>query len=73
MTDDPQFDFKALPKWQQYAIALVVLVVVVAAAWLTGRDDPIPAWIPRLLVPVLSVLFLVAMILGVIDWWRRRG
>jgi hypothetical protein len=44
-------DLKKLPIRQQYAIAIIVVAVVVAAAWMVGRNRPVPAWINNYLVP----------------------
>jgi hypothetical protein len=62
-----RIDLKKLPVWQQYVIALVVVTIVVAAAWAIGRNTAVPVWITNYFVPlsgwigilVLLYLFLV--------------
>jgi hypothetical protein len=43
-------DLRKLPIWQQYAIALIVVVIVVTAAWMVGHNRPVPAWVNNYLV-----------------------
>jgi hypothetical protein len=41
-----KIDLRKLPIWQQYAIAIII-----AMAWMVGRNWPVPAWINNYLVP----------------------
>jgi peptidoglycan/LPS O-acetylase OafA/YrhL len=65
-------DLRHLPRGTQYVIALTVVAVVVAAAWIVGQDRPVPTWITRFLVPALGVLYLVLTSVAVGSWLRRR-
>jgi hypothetical protein len=59
------------------ALALAVIALVSTAAWWTGRNDPVPAWITTWLVPALGWAWLalagVALASSLADRWRRRG
>jgi len=59
-------DLKRLPRWLQYAIALAVTAVVVALAWQTGKDRPVPGWIQDYLVPALGWIGLILLATGVL-------
>jgi hypothetical protein len=43
-------DLMKLPLWQRYVISVVIVTIVVAAAWMVGRNQPVPAWINSYLV-----------------------
>jgi len=60
------------PKRVQYAIAVAVMVPIATLGWIVGKDNPVPAWITELLIPVLSVIALIFMGILVVDWVRRR-
>jgi hypothetical protein len=68
-------DLRRLPRWQQYVIALTVTAGVVAAAWLVGGDEPVPAWASGWLVPALGWLVLAvgagALGMRLLDRLRR--
>jgi hypothetical protein len=55
-------DLTTLPVWLQYSISLLVVAIVVAAAWLVGRNNPVPAWIMTYLVPVMGWTYVVLFI-----------
>lgn len=61
-----------LPQWLQYGIALAITAVVVAAAWIVGRDQPVPAWIETYLIPGLAWFGLILIAIVVADWFRQR-
>ena len=67
-----KIDLTQLPKWQQYLIALVIVAIVVAAALVTGKDNPVPAWISQYLIPGLGWLGLILILLAVGDWVGKR-
>lgn len=72
MPDQP-IDLRRLPTWLQYLIALSVVALVGGAAWLAGRDRPVPFWITHYLVPALGVIYLVLLVARLARWaWRRR-
>jgi hypothetical protein len=52
-------DLITLPVWLQYCISLVVVAIVVAAAWLVGRNNSVPAWIMTYLIPILGWAFII--------------
>jgi peptidoglycan/LPS O-acetylase OafA/YrhL len=56
---------------RQYALALVVVAIVSALAWVVGRDDPVPAWIEDALIPALGVLLIVAVVARIVIALRR--
>lgn len=69
-----QFDLRRIPSWVQWMLSLSIVVFVSLAAWLVGRDQPIPAWINSALIPGLGWLYIgVFIILGVglLKRWRR--
>jgi len=51
-------DLTTLPNWSQYFISLVVVAIVVSAAWFVGRNQPIPDWVEAYLVPWLGWAFI---------------
>lgn len=65
-------DLRTLPVWLQYLIALTVAAMVMAAAWLVGRDEPVPYWIKNYLVPALGWIYLLLLAIVIIDWLRKR-
>jgi uncharacterized membrane protein len=65
-------DLTRLPQWLQYLIAVAIIAVVVAAAWIVGRDQPVPAWIETYLIPALAWFGLILIVLVVVDWFRQR-
>ena len=65
-------DLRTLPGWLQYCIALSVVAVVVAAAWVVGRDDPVPGWIADYLIPILGVAYLVLVVVVVATHLLKR-
>lgn len=64
-------DLRRLPVWIQYVISLSVVAIVVVAAWIVGRDRPVPAWITHWLIPILGWIYL--MLVAFVIWrrWRR--
>jgi hypothetical protein len=67
-----QIDLTTLPQWLQYLIALAITAVVVVAAWIVGRDQPVPLWIEEYLIPALAVFGVVLIVTVVVDWFRKR-
>ena len=67
-----KLDLNRLPRWLQYLIAVVLVVVVGGAGWYVGRDRPTPYWIQHYLIPGLGWLGLLLIVLAVADWIRRR-
>lgn len=64
--------FKRLSSAALYAVALSIVIAVVAAAWLAGRDDPVPAWISDGLVPALGWIYLALLVVAGAHVLRRR-
>jgi hypothetical protein len=60
-------DFRTLPSIVQWAIALLVVALVACLAWLVGRDDPVPGWISKEVIPAIAAVYLA---LG--GWWLVR-
>lgn len=58
MSRDP-VDLRQLPIGIQYLISLSVVTVVVIAAWLVGRNQPVPTWLTTHLIPALGWLYIV--------------
>jgi hypothetical protein len=50
----------------------ILMLGIAGLAWFVGRDDPVPAWITDLLIPVLSVLVLILVAILILDWVRQR-
>lgn len=70
------FDLRRLPVWLQYLVALSVIAVVAAAAWLVGRDRPVPHWVTHGIIPVLGwvyIAFAAYWVVSRILRWRRRS
>jgi hypothetical protein len=69
--------FQRLGPAARAVLALAVIALVSAAAWWTGRDDPVPTWITARLVPALGWIWLalagVALASSLASRWRRRG
>lgn len=62
----------ALPAWLKYAVALVVIALVVGAAWLVGGDRPTPGWITNRLIPVLGWVYLALCVYLIVYYVARR-
>ncbi len=58
MSRDP-IDLRKFPIWLQYTIALSVTAIIVTAAWLVGRNQPVPTWLTTHLIPALGWLYIV--------------
>ncbi|MFL5496199.1 MAG: hypothetical protein ACJ8DC_17575 [Gemmatimonadales bacterium] len=71
-TSRRRVDLRQLPPRQRYAIAIAVAAVVVALAWLVGRNRPVPPWVTGYLVPALGIAYLILTAVAVIDRIRRR-
>ncbi len=63
---------RLLPRGAQYALALAVVSAVVALAWHTGKDDPVPGWIMRYLVPILGWTYLALVAVALVHRLRSR-
>ena len=61
-----------LPKWQQYGISLLVVLVVVVIAWMVGKDDPAPPWLSEVVVPNLGWVYLGLLAIVIVDRIRRH-
>jgi Mn2+/Fe2+ NRAMP family transporter len=76
--DDPGIDLRRLPSWAQYALSLTLVGIITAAAWLVGRNQPIPDWIEHVLIPALGWFYVVLLVFLAIrlvlrrPWSRRR-
>jgi len=53
------------------AVALL-MAVITAAGYLVGRDQPIPIWIDRFLLPGLAWLGLILIVIIALDWISKR-
>jgi len=79
MIEDPRdgsrrrVDLSGLPKPVLTLIGLIVVIPIATLGWIVGKDEPVPAWITEILVPVLSIVALVFMVILVVDWIRRRA
>ena len=67
-----RMDLDRLPTWLQYIVALAVTAVVVIAAWLVGRDNPVPAWIDNYLIPGLGWVGLCLIVVIVVSEIKKR-
>ncbi|RDE51780.1 MAG: hypothetical protein DVS81_03910 [Candidatus Accumulibacter meliphilus] len=56
----------------RWLIAALVTAAVVTLAWFVGRDDPVPDWISKGLVPALGWIYLVLLLVALVYWLRRR-
>ncbi len=65
-------DLRKLPAWLQYVIALSVVGIVVPAAWIVGRDQPVPSWITTKLIPALGWLYLVLFVYVILHRWFQK-
>lgn len=54
------------------AVGLMAVAAVAVAAWLVGRDRPVPPWLEGRLLPALAWVVLALVALLVVDWIRRR-
>jgi hypothetical protein len=60
----------------QRPISILIVAVVVIAAWLTGRGRPVPWWITRGIIPALGWVYIVFgawWVANRIIRWRRRS
>jgi len=64
--------FRLLSPAARTALALAVVAAVSLAAWWVGRDDPVPAWITKGLVPLLGWIWLALAAVALASWWLRR-
>ena len=60
------------PRRLQSIFAALVMAVIAVAGYLIGRDNPVPVWIERFLMPALAWLGLVLIVIVVVDWLRKR-
>jgi hypothetical protein len=67
-----RLDLNKLPYWLQCLIGVIAAVLVGGAGWYVGRDNPVPHWIQRYLIPGLAWFGLLLIVLAVVDWIRRR-
>ena len=67
-----KLDLNRLPQSLQYLIGATLVVVIATAGWYFGRDNQVPHWIQRYLIPGLAWLGLLLIVLAVVDWIRRR-
>lgn len=67
-----QIDLRKLPRWQQYAIAFSALAVVVTAAWLIGKDQPVPSWLTIKIIPALGWIYIVLFVVAMISRWAGK-
>lgn len=63
---------RSLPARWRYAVALLIVGVVVAGAWWVGRDRPVPEWIGGTLVPALGWVYLLLLAVVLLRWLQRR-
>jgi len=61
-----------LGRGTRLAIASAVGGAVVTLAWFVGRDDPVPDWISKGLVPALGWIYLAMLAVALVHWLRRR-
>jgi hypothetical protein len=67
-----RIDLRRLPVWLQYLIALTVVAVVSIAAWLVGRNRPIPNWITHYLIPILGWSYIVLFTFVMINRFTKK-
>jgi hypothetical protein len=72
MTPRKKVDLRTLPTWLQYLISLTTIAIVVAVAWLAGRNNPLPEWISLYLVPALGWLFIGLVVIALVSRLRRK-
>ena len=65
-------NLRTLPVWLQYVISLSAVALVVTAAWIVGRDRPIPFWITHYLIPILGWTYIALLVFLAIRWFARR-
>jgi len=56
----------------RWLIAALITAAVVTLAWFVGRDDPVPDWISKGLVPALGWIYLAMLAVALVHWLRRR-
>lgn len=65
-------DLRQLGTRMRLVIAIAVTSAAVAAAWILGRDDPVPSWISDGLVPALGWIYLALLVVAGVHVLRRR-
>jgi heme A synthase len=68
MSHDP-IDLRTLPVWLQYVISLTVVAVVAAAAWVIGKDQPVPNWLTTKMIPALGWVYIGLFTTVMIGRW----
>jgi peptidoglycan/LPS O-acetylase OafA/YrhL len=71
MSEKP-FDLRRLPVWLQYLISLSALAVVVTAAWLIGKDQPVPSWLITKMIPTLGWIYIVLLVVAMVSRWAGK-
>ena len=63
---------RSMPRWALFALSAAVIAAVAGAAWWIGRDQPVPAWITRYLVPSLGWIYIGLAVVALAGYWQRR-
>jgi len=69
-------DIRHAPARFRNSLAVVIILIIGAAAWVVGRDQPVPGWIGGQLVPLLGIGFALLVVLAgveaVVKWRASR-
>ena len=72
MMNKNKIDLRALPTWLKYVISLTVIIPVMGAAWIVGRDEPVPGWLQHRLIPILGWIYIGCCLYLIIYHLARR-
>ncbi len=68
-----KINLRMLPVWLQYVISLIVVTIIVTIAWWIGRDDSVPMWITRYLVPILYWSFIALLVISIASYILKKS
>jgi hypothetical protein len=65
-------DLRMVPLGIRYIISALIVVCVVAIAWIVGRERPVPPWVEYALVPALGWIYLGLVAAALWHYFAKR-